>query len=64
MFHFSIQYVLSIDGNYGGKGSDGKFNGIIGMVQRKEVDIGVASFSLSKERAGAVPFLIPFGEQM
>ena len=37
----------------------GKFNGIIGMVERGEADLSAALLIINEERAGAVNFSLP-----
>ncbi len=40
----STSFVPGVDGKWGSKTSNGSFNGIIGMLQRKEVDVGTMPF--------------------
>ncbi len=49
--------VKSIDGAWGGKLNNGSFTGIIGMVERGDVEIGISAFSMTRDRAQAVDFL-------
>ncbi len=51
---------MTIDGAWGSRQADGSFNGIIGMLERQEVEMGVASFSLQKSRSEAADHLFPF----
>ena len=53
--------VRSIDRAWGSQQNDGTFDGIVGMLQRSEVDYGVTAFGLSKGRAEAADFLLPLG---
>jgi hypothetical protein len=54
----------SIDGYFGSKQSDGSFNGMVGMLNRQEIDIAAAVFVPSKERSEAAQFLNPFATSM
>ena len=58
---YSTTFVDSVDGNYGSLLYNGSFNGIIGMLTRGEVDLGLTGFSLTKSRAEAADFLHPIG---
>ena len=50
LFH-STNYVLSIDGAWGVLQEDGHFNGIIGMLERNEADVGVTAFVILRSRS-------------
>ncbi len=57
----SSTYVKSIDGSWGSKQKNGSFNGMIGMIEREEVQCGATAFSLKKTRAEAADFVNPVG---
>ncbi len=58
--NYSTRYVKSIDGSWGSLNPDGTFNGMIGMLERGEVDCAVSAFGLLKSRAKAADFLDPY----
>ena len=50
--NFSYTMVPSIDVNYGNLNeSTGNWNGIIGMLQRKEVDLTIMDITILQERS-------------
>ncbi len=53
---FNYTVTESIDGTFGGLQKDGTFNGMTGMVERNDVDVGISSFFLTKDRGFAVDF--------
>ncbi len=55
----SSKYVRSIDGGWGSKQEDGTINGMIGMLNRSEVDCAVSDFGLTRDRASAADFINP-----
>ena len=59
--NFSTTYTESIDGAWGSKLDDGTFNGMIGMIERQEVECTVTGFSLKKSRAQVADFIKPVG---
>ncbi len=59
--NFTFTVVRSIDGAWGSKQSDGSMNGIVGMIGRNEVYIGLTSFGMSLDRQQVVDYLSPFG---
>lgn len=48
------------DGNYGTRGSNGKWNGIVRDLQDRVGDIGIADLTITYERRTAVDFTVPF----
>ncbi|XP_071532996.1 LOW QUALITY PROTEIN: probable glutamate receptor [Panulirus ornatus] len=54
--NFSYSYVRPPDRSWGMKRKDGSWSGMMGMVVRKEVDIGVGPFGVSAVRAEVVDF--------
>ncbi|XP_062613157.1 uncharacterized protein LOC134274897 [Saccostrea cucullata] len=62
-FNFRYQSVDAIDGLYGNPTDDGlNATGMVGMVMRGEVDIGVAPFALTAKRDRVIDYVIPFQE--
>ncbi|KAG7174899.1 Glutamate receptor U1-like 9 [Homarus americanus] len=58
----SLNFTYSIvqgDGYWGAPDSNGTWNGMIGMVLRKEVDFGLGPFGLSHQRSQVVDFTMP-----
>ncbi len=58
--NFTSTFVPSIDGAWGIKLADGTFNGMIGMLERREVDGAVSSLGLLKTRAEVADYIGPF----
>ncbi|XP_047495884.1 glutamate receptor ionotropic, delta-2-like [Penaeus chinensis] len=59
-FGFRYELVSPYDGNWGNKLNNGTWNGMVGMVYRKEVDLGVGPFTVTLERAEVIDFTFPF----
>lgn len=57
--NFTTKYIVSPDNRYGGLTSDGKWNGLIGMAKRKQIDVIVAEMTMTQERIKVVDFLRP-----
>nr|XP_053632775.1 glutamate receptor ionotropic, delta-2-like [Cherax quadricarinatus] len=57
--NFSYVNVRPPDGSWGLKHEDGTWSGMVGMVSRKEADIGVGPFGISATRAEVVDFTAP-----
>ncbi|XP_071545450.1 glutamate receptor ionotropic, kainate glr-3-like [Panulirus ornatus] len=57
--NFSYMYVRPPDGTWGLKYDNGSWSGMVGMVSRKEADIGVGPFGVSGTRAEVVDFTLP-----
>nr|CAD7198224.1 unnamed protein product [Timema douglasi] len=55
----STQFVIPEDEAYGQPMSDGGWNGVVGMVMRQEVDVGVAPITMSLDRNDVIDFTIP-----
>ncbi|XP_047477878.1 glutamate receptor ionotropic, delta-1-like [Penaeus chinensis] len=56
---FSYRLVYSYDGNWGSRMANGTWNGMVGMVARKEADMGVAPFTVTLAREEAIDFTFP-----
>ena len=54
---FNGSIFPTADGNFGALDSNGKWNGVIGTLVRKEADVSICALSVSKERAEFVDFL-------
>ena len=64
--NFSVlrsKMIISPDGAWGTKLPNGSFNGIIGMIARREVDAGVTSLSLTQPRSEVADYLFRFATQ-
>ncbi|XP_069181977.1 glutamate receptor ionotropic, delta-1 [Procambarus clarkii] len=57
---FRYRLVLPCDGNWGNKLPNGSWDGMVGMVIRKEADLGVAPFTITLERAQVIEFTFPY----
>jgi hypothetical protein len=58
MIH-STEYVAPNDAVFGSQLDNGSWTGAVGMVVRKEVDVGVSFFAYLLDRMYAVDFLPP-----
>ncbi|GFS45404.1 glutamate receptor ionotropic, delta-2 [Nephila pilipes] len=58
---FEFELVLPNDGKYGSRDNNGTWNGVIGLVQRGEADIGLATLTITENRWEAVDFSISYG---
>lgn len=61
--HFRYQVSEPPDMLYGSENDDGTWNGMVGMVMRKEAELGVAPFTITSERNKVVDFTKPFMEE-
>ena len=59
--NFSSIGVESVDGKFGGLTSNGTFNGMIGMLQRQEVDFAAMAISVMNTRAQVADPGLPMG---
>ncbi|XP_037789134.1 glutamate receptor ionotropic, delta-2-like [Penaeus monodon] len=57
---FSYRLIYSYDGNWGSQLANGTWNGMVGMVARKEADMGVAPFTVTLQREEAIDFTFPY----
>ncbi|XP_069982157.1 probable glutamate receptor [Penaeus vannamei] len=57
--NFTYSFQRPPDGAWGGRLPDGSYNGMVGMVSRKEVDLGLGPFGMSTVRAAVVDFTKP-----
>ncbi|GFQ78549.1 glutamate receptor ionotropic, delta-2 [Trichonephila clavata] len=51
-----LEIVVPEDNKFGQQGPDGNWTGVIGMVQRGEVDLGMGFLGMTEERAAVVDF--------
>ncbi|XP_076458879.1 glutamate receptor ionotropic, kainate 1-like [Babylonia areolata] len=59
---FRYIVVESPDNKYGAPEPDGRWNGMVGMVQREEVDMGVGPYTITSIRETVVDFSVPYME--
>nr|XP_045593556.1 uncharacterized protein LOC123755121 [Procambarus clarkii] len=57
--NFTYLYMRPPDGLWGSQQNDGSWSGMVGMVSREEVDVGLGPFSVSASRAEVVDFTWP-----
>ncbi|XP_042233761.1 glutamate receptor-like, partial [Homarus americanus] len=57
--NFSYTYVRPPDGSWGKRYKNGSWSGMVGMVVRKEADIGAGPFSVSGTRAHVIDYTTP-----
>ncbi|XP_067118907.1 glutamate receptor U1-like [Centruroides vittatus] len=57
--NIKFEFVQPIEKTFGSKLKDGSWNGIIGRVQRKEVDLSTLSLCVTYDRFQVVDFTIP-----
>ncbi|XP_076044658.1 glutamate receptor ionotropic, delta-2-like isoform X2 [Oratosquilla oratoria] len=57
--NFKYSLVRPPDGAWGVTHGDGKFNGMVGQIQRKEVDIALGPFGVSEPRSKAADYTVP-----
>ncbi len=60
--NFSAEWTLPEDGKYGAPVGNGSWNGMVGMAQRKEVDLVVAALAVTLERSEAIDFTVAYHE--
>ncbi len=54
--NFSLDGGLAPDGKWGGKDADGAHTGLVGMLERREIDICVAGVNVNSERQAVIDF--------
>nr|XP_045602623.1 probable glutamate receptor isoform X2 [Procambarus clarkii] len=59
--NFTYTFVKPPDGVWGFQLEDGSWSGMLGMVSREEVDIGLGPFGIGATRAEVVDFTSPVG---
>ena len=57
--NFSVDWVYAIDERFGSLDND-NWDGLVGMVQRNEIDTSILDLSITKERSSFVSFTTPF----
>ncbi|XP_023716974.2 probable glutamate receptor [Cryptotermes secundus] len=57
--NFTLEYHIPEDNSYGSDEGNVSWSGILGMVIKKEVDVGINVFQLASHRMTAVGFLPP-----
>ncbi len=58
---YRTKYVKSVDGKFGALDNNRSYNGLIGMLQRQEIDAGLMSFTQSYQRSLVADHTIPLG---
>ncbi len=61
-YNFSTYWTLPKDNKYGTPIGNGSYNGVIGMLQRQETDMGAAPFSVTLERSQVISYSYPIVE--
>ncbi|XP_040573922.1 glutamate receptor ionotropic, kainate 2 [Lepeophtheirus salmonis] len=58
--NYDLKYKVSVDGNFGAMSEEGNFsfNGMVGMVQRREVDCALSAITKSYIRSKVIDFSI------
>ncbi|KAK4310304.1 hypothetical protein Pmani_018123 [Petrolisthes manimaculis] len=57
--NFSYDLVRPPDGAWGAKMQNGSWSGMIGMLRRKEIDVGLGPFGVTSVRAEVVDYTVP-----
>ena len=57
--NFTLDLMVSKDGQWGATNNNGTWNGLVGMLIAKETDITAALLSVSEERSKVIEFGIP-----
>ena len=57
--NFTSSLSLAVDGKFGGKNSNGTWDGMVGMLLRDETDVVVASLTQTSRRYEVIDFTIP-----
>ncbi len=60
--NFTVKWVVREDQKYGVPAGNGTWNGLVGMGQRKEVDLVAAALSVTLLRSQVVSYAVPFIE--
>lgn len=62
ILNFTYEFVQPPDRTWGTSDSKGNYNGMLGQLQRQEIDLAPSSFTVTKERSGVVDFAFPITE--
>ena len=62
--NFTYVYKYSVDGKWGSELENGSFNGLIGMVERREAEMAAAYLTMTPERETAVDFTVAIDEEV
>ncbi|XP_022252075.1 glutamate receptor U1-like, partial [Limulus polyphemus] len=62
-YGFSYRLLEPYDGQWGKELDNGTWNGMIGMVIRKEVDLAASSITMTDKREAVIDFTIPFFQE-
>ncbi|KAL3861017.1 hypothetical protein ACJMK2_007110 [Sinanodonta woodiana] len=58
--NFTYELIEPSDGVFGSRSPDGRWNGLVGQLERQEVDMVVATLTVQPERRGVIDFTYPF----
>jgi hypothetical protein len=58
-FMSRLEYHVPEDNSYGSEEGNGSWSGILGMVIRNEVEVGINMFNLASHRMTVIGFLPP-----
>uniref|UniRef100_A0A915EK41 Uncharacterized protein n=1 Tax=Ditylenchus dipsaci TaxID=166011 RepID=A0A915EK41_9BILA len=58
--NFTFEIVEVEDGTYGVEDETGRWNGIIGVLQRHEADLSVSAVTITYSRVSVIDFTLPF----
>ncbi|XP_040579694.2 uncharacterized protein [Lepeophtheirus salmonis] len=61
--NYKTNFTESVDCQWGSTDENGSWTGIIGMIERREADIGIGTITRTYDRAQAVDFSLGFVEQ-
>ncbi|CAJ0581656.1 unnamed protein product, partial [Mesorhabditis spiculigera] len=57
---FNYTIIEVVDGSYGIEDESGRWNGIIGVLQRHEADLSVSAVTITYSRVEVIDFTLPF----
>ena len=57
--NFKIEWVLPEDGKWGSKEDDGNWNGLVGLLEKKKIDLVCAPVTITMERSYVMEFTFP-----
>ncbi|KAI1711988.1 ligand-gated ion channel domain-containing protein [Ditylenchus destructor] len=58
--NFTFEIIEVEDGTYGVEDETGRWNGIIGVLQRHEADLSVSAVTITYSRVSVIDFTLPF----
>ncbi|KAL3095880.1 hypothetical protein niasHS_005639 [Heterodera schachtii] len=60
LLNFTYDIEVIDDGTYGVEDENGRWNGIIGVLQRHEADLSVSAVTITYSRVSVIDFTLPF----